>query len=65
MDLGLLGMEPCSARAKSQLSHPVPNSSPLQVQHFLRKIISRINKEGESEAPIIALFGSLGSFAEL
>lgn len=64
MDLGLLGKETCSARGKSQLSHPVPDSSPLQVQHFLRKIISRINKEEENEAPITALFRSPGSLAE-
>lgn len=64
MDLGLLGKETCSAKGKSQLSHPVLNSSPLQVQHFLRKIISRINKEEETEAPITALFWSLGSLTE-
>lgn len=61
MDLGLLGKETCSARGKPQLSHPVPDSSPLQVQHFLRKIISRINKEEETEALITALFRSPGS----
>lgn len=63
-DLGLLEKETCSARGKVSLSHPVPDFSPLQVQHFLRKIISRINKEEESEAPITSLFKSLGSLAE-
>lgn len=41
MALGLLGKQSCSARSKSQLSHPGPDSSPLEVRHFLRKIVSR------------------------
>jgi len=46
VDLGLLVKESYSKRSKSQLSHPVPDSSPLYVQHFLRKIvIKRVTKK--------------------